>query len=967
MLAFAAHACAGDATPARCPADQCDIAGACLDNLTPNPANPCEACLVLVDRTRFTPFDAATCDDGDFCTTADRCRDGLCTGSPVHCDDGDPCTVDACDPDSGACAISPSEKCGPDPCADDPDCDDDNPCTDDRCEPQVGCVSTPVAADPPTSCDDASVCTTRDVCIDGRCVGGAPLACDDSDLCTVDTCDPASGCRHDSIASLCTDDNPCTDERCEPADGCVYPFNTAPCDDANACTANDLCTSGACLGAPVPFDDANPCTDDACDPRVGPVHVPNTLPCSDGNACTVGDRCADTRCVPGTTPLDCNDDNVCTDDSCNPASGCNHAPHTRACNDGTLCTADDRCADSLCKGTPIDCDDDNPCTTDACVAATGCKHTLIVSNACRPNIVVTFPPRGATLVPGPFFGLLTASGNVTSGAGPITSFKVNGTETAVDPDGSWSVFLASKYGGNILNFEATDSFGSKRAKVQSYLYSKTYRHPTTPKNGIVGNGIGVWLDKLAIDDGNRSSPPNDLASILQIAIRAFDIPSLIPRPAANNIDAVIAYYDVYINNLTFSPAVATLKPQAGGIHLNAKLNNGRANIRAARDGCRNRDPIWGECVDVGPSEITGTVTWTSLTIDVDLDFSVVNNDIRVTVRSSAVNISGLNVSIDGAFGWLADFVLGFFLDDFANTIETQFNAQLAPVIGPLVRDGLSALAFQVGFDLPKPNGTGTVPLDLVTDWSSITCDAEGCAIVLRAGAYTDTKRTPYTNDGVPARDNCGSGVQTLIIPEARTLELSIADDMLNELLFAAWRGGLLEFPVPAAWLQGTDFSQFGISNLSLSISGMLAPTASDCGGFGLEAHIGDLKVNASMKLFGQPVNFVVYASAFAGLQLYLDGNQVGIRMTNVREVQTEVEVLNPDLIALEPVIAGLIEDQVIAGLIAQLGGGDLGAFPLPDIDLSGAIAGLPAGTGIRIVPENLSRQGGNTIAGGRLN
>ncbi len=946
-----------------CPADQCVIAGRCVHNLEPNPDNPCEACIVLVDRTRYSPEDGGQCSDDDLCTTRDLCRNGACVGDPVSCDDGDPCTDDVCDPDSGTCASTLSDKCGEPPCSDDAECDDENPCTDDRCQPGVGCVSTPVDAD----CDDGSVCTTTDSCVDGRCVGAVSLDCDDDDLCTIDFCDPQSGCLHDSIASLCTDENPCTDERCDPKDGCVYPFNTDPCNDSNACTSADRCTAGACLGTIIPFDDGNPCTDDSCDPRTGVSNFANTLPCNDGDACTLGDRCANKVCIRGSTPLRCDDTNQCTDDACKPESGCVATPHTRLCDDGSKCTEGDVCSASICRGTIVDCDDQNACTSDSCDPATGCKNTLIVSNACRPNIVVNFPPRGATIGPGAFFGLVTASGTVSSGAGPITSFKINGAETPVNADGTWASFLSSDYGGNILKIEAADSFGSRRERVQSYLFSKSYRHPTTPKNGIVTNGIGVWLDKLAIDDGTRTSPPNDLASILQIAIRAFDIPSLIPRPAANNIDAVIEVYDVYINNLTFSPATATLRSQTGGIHLNAKLNNGRANIRALRDGCRTRDPIWGECVTPLPSEITGTVTWTSLTIDVDLDLSVVNNDIRVNVRSSSVNISGLAVSIDGAFGWLADFVLGFFLDDFANTIESQFNAQLAPVIGPLVRDGLRALAFQASFDLPKPNGTGVVPLDLVTDWSSIVCDAEGCAIVLRAGAYTDTKVTPYTNDGIPGRENCGSGTQTLVIPELRTLELSIADDMLNQLLFAAWRGGLLEFPVPASWLQGVDLGRFGITNLTMSVSGMLAPTASDCAGNGLEAHIGDVKINASMKLFGQPVSFVVYASAFAGLELFLDGNEVALRLSGVNRAETEVEVLNSDLIALEPVIADLVKAQVIDGLVEQLGGNELGAFPLPDIDLSGAISGLPAGTGIRIVPETLYRQGGNTITGGRLN
>ncbi len=999
-LAFslASLACGEDETAGRtaptaslqivCAPDQCEIAGVCRDHLEVNPGNPCEACVVPVARAHFSPWDAGLCDDGNACTSGDTCQLGRCTGAAIPCDDGDPCTTDRCDSLTGQCSADPDvAKCGADPClgalAPDAlegeapptlDCDDDDPCTDDRCEPWVGCVHDPAstaAGTAPIACDDDDVCTSDDLCNDGECEGTVAIDCDDGDLCTIDVCEPAAaspsddaaagGCRNTSIASLCGDANPCTDERCDPAQGCVYPFNSDPCDDHNACTAVDTCTRGACLGTSISPDDLNPCTDDACDPALGVINLPNRLPCDDANACTVGDTCADAACLPGTAPLICDDLNGCSDDSCDPASGCVFTNHDRACDDASKCTKNDRCDAGACIGARVSCDDDNACTADSCSPALGCANALIVSDPCRPTITVTYPPRGATLTEADS-QTITVTGSVSSGAGPITSLRINNVVTAVAANGTFSRAVTPTHGGNILVITAVDSFGSTRKVAQSFLWSRGYRHPTTAKSGIVNDGVGVWLDKVAIDDGSRASPPNDLASILQIALRSFDIAGLIPRPAANNLNAgsVVGIYDIYVNNLTYSPPTAQLWPQAGGIHMRGRISNGRANIRASKQCSSGFFECWG------PGTISGTMTFSSIVIDVDLDLSVVNNDIRVTVRSSSVVINGVDIQIDGAFGWLIEFIIGFFEDDLVATIEDQFNDQLAPVIGPLVRDGLRELAFQVGLDIPKVQGGGSIPIDLVTDWRSVTCDGEGCRIVLRAGVYTDPKRTVYTNAGVPNRDACGNGTQGLTLPMAKALELSLSDDTMNQLLFALWRGGLLEFPVPAAWLQGVDLAQYGISNLTMTLSGMLAPTASDCGGSGLDAHVGDVKISARMKLFGQTVDVVVWASVVAGLQLYLDGRAIGIRMTGIERVETEVQVLQSSLISLEPVIADLIEEQVLGGLVAALGDGDLGSFPLPDIDLSGAITGLPAGTGITIVPETITRTGGNTVAAGRL-
>jgi len=958
-------------TTRACPPDQCDIDNACLANLSVNPANPCEACIVLVDRTRFVAWDAGACDDTNACTLHDRCDDGFCRGDERTCDDGDPCTDDQCDRPSGECTSTvvsdPDGVCGEDPCLAAPDCDDGNPCTEDRCEPFEGCVSVPLSDRDAeaTACDDGNACTLGDRCIEGACEPDSVVACDDDDLCTIDVCDPELGCRNTSIANLCNDDNPCTDEACEPDKGCVYPFNSVPCDDRSLCTALDTCTLGACLGAPVPLDDDNPCTDDLCDPLLGVLHVDNTLPCDDKNACTLGDLCANARCLPGRTPLECDDINVCTDDACDPLIGCRNNNHTRACNDADACTASDACSGGECLGQTVVCNDGNACTADACLAASGCQHTLIVSNPCRPTITITHPPRGATLTESGITTNLVARGTVTSGAGPVTSLRVNGVLRPVDAQGSWTATINPAHGGNILVVDAVDSFGSTRKKVQSYLWSRAYRHPTTAKNGIVPQGLGLWLDKLAIDDGTRGSPPNDLASIMQIALRSFDLAALIPRPVVDNLSAVGERYDIYLNSFTYSPATVTLTPQTGGIRMIGRMNNGSANIRAQRDGCQTT--VFGACVTPMPSLITGRATFSSLVITADLDLSVVSNDIRVTVRQSTVQINGLDIQIDGIFGWLGEFILGFFMNDLRNTIQSSFNSQIGPIMGPLVRDALRQLAFQTSFNVPKPSGNGNVPLSLVTDWNSVTCTIEGCAIELRAGAYTSTKVTPYTNSGVPNRDACGSGTQNLIIPQARILELSLADDTTNQLLFALWRGGLLEFPVPASWLSGVDVAQYGITNLTMIVSGMLAPTVSDCAGRGLEAHMGDVKVTAGMRLFGQQVDVVVWASVFAGFEFFVSGRELGIRVTTVRRVETEVAVQNPNLITLEPVIADLIRDQVVGQLTSQLGGTQLGTFPLPDIDLAGALSGLPAGTGIRITPETLGRSSGNTVVGGRLN
>ena len=282
----------------------CDDDNACT-------ADTCEG----ISGCLYEPLSGDECLDGDPCTVADHCEEGICVGQALNCDDENPCTVDSCD-GVGGCVHEPaSQLCDDeDPCTLGDvcqegacvgsailTCDDKNPCTADSCS-DSGCVYEPIEA----PCDDANACTTEDACSAGACMG-VPVACDDENLCTTDLCDEASGC--------------------------VNTPNTQPCTDGSVCTVGDMCSEGSCQEGPTALvcDDGNPCTDDSCGPS-GCVFTPNTLACDDGNACTTGDVCGSGVC--SGAALVCDDENLCTTDACDLNSGCVFLNNSAPCDDG---------------------------------------------------------------------------------------------------------------------------------------------------------------------------------------------------------------------------------------------------------------------------------------------------------------------------------------------------------------------------------------------------------------------------------------------------------------------------------------------------------------------------------------------------------------------------------------------------------------------------------------------------------
>jgi len=234
--------------------------------------------------------DGATCDDGQTCTQKDVCAAGVCVGKNTSCPSSDPCLLGTCVdgkgciekaiPDGTKCDdgvfCTGDDRCEGGECSPGPvlKCNDGNPCTIDACLMTAGCKNSP--SQPGIPCDDGDPCTTKDICLEGECVGGSGGAAA-SNPCLVVKCDPATG----------------KTEISNKADG-------TPCKDGAPCTWGDACTAGKCVGTPVDCDAGSACIKGVCDPASGGClfkPAPNSTSCDDGDACTAFDICLGGNCA----------------------------------------------------------------------------------------------------------------------------------------------------------------------------------------------------------------------------------------------------------------------------------------------------------------------------------------------------------------------------------------------------------------------------------------------------------------------------------------------------------------------------------------------------------------------------------------------------------------------------------------------------------------------------------------------
>ncbi len=606
------------------------------------------------------------------------------------------------------------------------------------------------------------------------------------------------------------------------------------------------------------------------------------------------------------------------------------------------------------------CDDGNACTYNRCAGDGVCLVEAVLSNACRPQINIDFPPRGATLQGEPGVPVVKVSGKAESAAGDIDSLILNGEKVDLAADGSFHVDLLVSPGGNYLDLVATDVIGAQRRRVQSFLWSTEYLLPEVSGEQMVPEGIAFYLSQEALDDGDNGKPADDIATVLGIALANFDIAALLdPKtPIATN-----AGYKIYLTDMSFGSTKVSLAGIDGGLHLSAAIQEVTGDLIF--------DCTTAACILLG-GDSTGGLSIDSIEVEAETMIWVdADGQVQVTVINPMTTLQEKDVDIWSNKGWtnflltiIKPFIMGGIVTDLVDSITDQIENQL----GPALAGALNTLEVDALFELPDlGGGDAKVAVNLVTEFAdTIFHDGiappdpsppQGGRIEQRGGGYFTADITPYTNLGVPGRVGCSASKETLNLPQEAEVEIGLADDMINQVLYGAWRGGFLEFIVPPA-LAESDAVEVN----SFVASGMLAPTASDCKNPGeLLAQIGDLRFDASLVVLGKPMTFTAWMTMIVRLEISAEGKNVAIGIPEVVEVRTELTANEDDMIDAEEFIAQQLEVGIANQITQALGGDGLGGIELPEIDLS-ANLGLPPGTAVlTMTAEGAGREPGTTV------
>lgn len=979
--------------------DRCD-AGACVGTDEDcDDGNSCTIDFCQDAQCWHQPLNAIGCDDGNVCTIGDICISGECFpgGTDRECDDFNDCTVDSCDPEDG-CQYEYVEGA---PCEDgdlctDGDlchsgvcipggplnCNDGKMCTTDVCSTYIGCKH----INNNLLCDDGDPCTVGDQCLGGLCKAGPDdLDCTDDNTCTQEWCAPGSGCQYLAIEAdcddmdsctfgdhcfqgqcvvlgqyNCNDGNPCTDDICEGAIGCAHVNNSKACSDGNACTVGDQCVSGTCAAGLLPMDCfvGNPCADGFCDPELGCVMIAdNDMPCDDGDACSIDDICVDGSCVGSGTQMQCNDGNPCTLDWCDGNLGCLHQDVSGICNDFNACTAGDQCKQGICTGLPISCDDGNPCTQDSCDISQGCEYSVLVTAFCQPNLVIDYPPRAAELYGPP--GLVTIQGHVVHNATDLGWVKINGVDVAVQEDNTFELPMEATAGMNIIQAEAWDQYDGHDRVIQTFIMSSAYKpmNAVNPEVSQMDDGILMFLGQTVFDDDNGK--PDDFASFLIYMFNSADynLNNFVPNPLVENGD-----YKVKIDgNIMYDPMQLDILCIYGGLRLMIKVPNIRMHIDA-------------ESKHWYLPDVSGNVSAAYIALIVDMMLSVdADGNVVATLGSVQSNVDSLNVDLDGALGFLLNWLVDFFEGTIGGMLEDQLEGVIQDQVPQILEAALQNLAFNFDFEIPAlMEGLEPTTVSLVSHIGRLEFTPAGGVLGLSAAIVTD-KGVELDSFGSFLRSGCMEPEAPFALSKESEVQMAIADDVLNQVFYALWWSGLLSMPIDAELLGGGDFEEFGIQNLSMELTGLRAPLLNDCSTEGdlMVMQLGDLELDVSMVMFNMPVEVTIYATFEALMQVQAntgggggDGSSISLSVVDVRFVDIEIATVSENLVGSEDVLRVLIKQQLLDKLLDQILVAANASIPIPTIPLGDLVSAFPGDAQLRLIPASSEREKGYTVVSG---
>ncbi|MFT7621661.1 MAG: hypothetical protein ACI9WU_000825 [Myxococcota bacterium] len=614
-----------------------------------------------------------------------------------------------------------------------------------------------------------------------------------------------------------------------------------------------------------------------------------------------------------------------------------------------------------CGGT---CDDGNNCTKDVCYSDGTCEHLAETKEGCVPTLIITDPPRAAWLLQA---DSVPVKGTAVSlqGAGKLS---FGGIEIPVAVDGAFESAIAfPEHGVNLVVAEYADSVGKAR-HVQSFVMGQFFYDVLDgPKEDAkVDNGLTVFLGAELWDDDDTSDL-DDVASFVHKALEGIDIVSLIPTPLTPEGEEPgfgWCSWSVTVSDIDYSIQDVDVKTTNGGLILQVELTNISVSFAAIAPAFACPDAIGSASTDLATGDVVAKIAL------------LPSGEIKVTVDPADVSIVIGELDFDiteGATSWL-DFLFNWFSGSIENWFETGVENALVEVVAPLVSGLLDGIGTWVQtFDIPPfLGGSQPVSVTAVVSPSFLSLEPSGAVIGLGVSATTPKGASWLAAPGSLARFGCFDGVEPpLDIPKDKPVTMAVHDDVLNQALFAAWWGGILNVQVDESLVQ-VFVPDLEVEGLEITVDPKSPPIVTSCVIDGqTHLQIGDMRVLTTFDVNGEPaaIEALVTASFEASISVAQAPGAtlaIGFGIHDVHFLDFHLVGISGAIQGKEALLEELMRALVQNLIVEALGESAFEEFPIPQFDLSTFIPGLPPNTVLSFDPGELTRQHGYSIIEGAV-
>ncbi len=326
-------------------------------------------------------------------------------------------------------------------------------------------------------------------------------------------------------------------------------------------------------------------------------------------------------------------------------------------------------------------------------------------------------------------------------------------------------------------------------------------------------------------------------------------------------------------------------------------------------------------------------------------------------------ISGIN---DLLAQYVIDPVLNFLIPLVLDLIEPLVESQ----VGPMLADLINQFVLEIPIPIPAlPGQTQPINITLKTGLSKVKFTTLGAELGLQAGFWA-AKGIDRTILGSILRQNClnGGPVVPPQFDSAEKFQLAASLDMVNALLFSIYWPGGLSLNLDESVLGGVDLGQFQIKDLTLQTYFFLPPILDDCPAKEMvQLQIGDLFLTPSFTVGISPLTLKMYISLAGEAVITGNGNEIGLKILGINPIDTEIaEVIGNPNAFLGMNIVDLVQNLLIPMIVDQVSNLALGSFPIPEIDLSSLLPGIPAGTVLKLGNLEIKMSHGYMVVGGEL-